>query len=134
MLVSIVTVSLFAGITQGMIIVDTGRDNMRATQIMVNTMEIIRLYNWDQINSNGFIPTNYITKLYPTNYAISAGRSTGNRDAQVLIDITTPNLGTSYSTNMRQIDVKIVWTNQGIQRVRSMRSLVAEEGLQKYVF
>ena len=137
MLVSIVTVSLYAGITQGFVVVDVGRDNMRATQLMVNTMEIVRLYNWDQINSNGFIPTNYTTFLYPTNTAranLAAGATLANRRAQVEIGITTPNLGTTYQTNMRQVQITVTWTNQNVVRSRVMTSFIAEEGIQKYVY
>jgi len=137
MLVSIVTVSLYAGITQGFVVVDVGRDNMRATQLMVNTMEIVRLYNWDQINSNGFIPTNYTTFLYPTNSSrvdTQDGATLANRTAQVEIGITTPNLGTSYQTNMRQVQIKVTWTNQNVVRSRRMTSFIAEEGIQKYVY
>jgi prepilin-type N-terminal cleavage/methylation domain-containing protein len=136
-LVSIVTVSLFAGITQGFVVVDVGRDNMRATQLMVNTMEIVRLYNWDQINSNGFIPTNYTTFLYPTNTSRANALNTvtlANRRAQVQIGITTPNLGTTYQTNMRQVQITVTWTNQNVTRLRTMTSFVAEEGIQKYVY
>jgi prepilin-type N-terminal cleavage/methylation domain-containing protein len=136
-LVSIVTVSLFAGITQGFVVVDVGRDNMRATQLMVNTMEIVRLYNWDQINSNGFIPTNYTTFLYPTNTSRANALDTvtlANRRAQVQIGITTPNLGTTYQTNMRQVQITVTWTNQNVTRLRTMTSFVAEEGIQKYVY
>ena len=153
-LVSVVVVSLYAGIVQGMVIVDVGRDNMRATQLMVNTMEIVRLYNWDQINSNGYIPTNFVTELYPTNSARTAvpiieeqeliqeeirlieevAKENPNRMCEVNIAITTPNLGTAYQTNMRQIDITVKWTNQNVVRTRTMSSFIAEEGIQKYVY
>ncbi len=153
-LVSVVVVSLYGGIVQGMVIVDVGRDNMRATQLMVNTMEVVRLYNWDQINSNGYIPTNFVTELYPTNTARSAvpvveeqilveeeiqlapeyREKNPNRMCSVDIRFSTPNFGTSYDTNMRQIDIRVTWTNQNVVRWRTMSSLIAEEGLQKYVF
>ncbi len=153
-LVSVVVVSLYAGIVQGMVIVDVGRDNMRATQLMVNTMEIVRLYNWDQINSNGYIPTNFVTELYPTNSARAAvpiieeqelvqeeirlieevAEKNPNRMCEVNIAITTPNLGTDYQTNMRQIDITVKWTNQNVVRTRTMSSFIAEEGIQKYVY
>jgi prepilin-type N-terminal cleavage/methylation domain-containing protein len=136
-LVTIVVVSLYAGITQGFIIADVSRDNMRATQVMVNTMEVIRLYSWDQINSNGFIPTNYTISLYPTNRiagtALQASAD-GNRLASINIELSTPALGTGYATKMKEIAMSVTWTNQGLVRTRSMRSFIAQEGLQTYVY
>lgn len=138
-LVTIVVVSLYAGITQGFVIADVSRDNMRATQVMVNTMEVIRLYSWDQINSNGFMPTNYIISLYPTNQirgTIDEASRDGNRLAQIKIGISTPSLGAGadYATNMREISMSVIWTNQGLVRTRSMKSYIAAEGLQTYVY
>lgn len=148
-LVSIVIVSLYGGITQGLVTVDVGRDNMRATQVMVNTMEVIRLYNWDQINAPGFIPTNFVINLYPTN-TVGAVDSTatrlastetqasqsvmGNRKAGVRIKVEPPAVGGSYSNNMREITVTLTWTNQNVVRSRSMKSFVAQEGIQQYVY
>lgn len=137
LLVSVVVVSLYAGITQGFVISDVSRDNMRATQIMVNTMEVIRLYSWDQINSNGFVPTNYVVHLYPTNMIRGTTNSTSisaNRLARVNVRIATPSISTAYKTNMREITIRVGWTNQNVPRFRTMKSYVAREGMQHYVY
>src|SRR5882672_783086 len=54
--VGVVVVALYLGISSGFSIIRLARENLRATQIMVEKMETVRLYNWDQINSNGCIP------------------------------------------------------------------------------
>jgi type II secretory pathway pseudopilin PulG len=33
------------------------RENQRATQIILEKAETIRLYSWDQVNTSGFIPS-----------------------------------------------------------------------------
>ncbi len=137
LLITVVIVSLYAGITQGFVISDVTRDNMRATQIMVNTMEVIRLYSWDQINSNGFVPTNFMVNLYPTNMikgTQAADLINANRKAEVQIRIKTPSIGTAYATNMKRIDIQVNWTNQNVPRSRTMSSFIAREGMQHYVY
>src|SRR5687767_14388252 len=41
--------SLYAGISAGFVVIETARENLRATQIMVEKLETIRLYTWEQI-------------------------------------------------------------------------------------
>ena len=43
------------------------RENLRATQILQERMEPIRLYNWDQINTANFIPASFTEAFYSTN-------------------------------------------------------------------
>jgi len=55
--------AMLSGIANGTFTMRMARENLRATQIMLEKVETIRLYSWDQINSNGFIPTTF-TNLY----------------------------------------------------------------------
>src|SRR5258707_2277441 len=66
-------ISLYAGIAWGFSIMRLARENIRATQIMTEKMETIRLYNWDQINSNGFIPTTFSVAYYPLGQTNGSG-------------------------------------------------------------
>ena len=43
----------------GFFMMDMVRQNQRATQIMLAKAETIRLYRWDQVLSNGFIPATF---------------------------------------------------------------------------
>ena len=53
-------VSLYSGFSAGFAIIELARENLRATQILQEKMETIRLYTWDQVNTPGFIPTNFV--------------------------------------------------------------------------
>src|SRR5437762_12211202 len=57
--VGVAVVAAYAGISSGISLLRMARENLRATQIMVEKMETVRLYNWDEICSNGFVPTNF---------------------------------------------------------------------------
>src|SRR5688572_1065320 len=58
-------VALYAAIATSVGMVRTCQENERVTQILSEKLDTIRLYNWTQINSNGFIPTNFTVGIDP---------------------------------------------------------------------
>jgi type II secretory pathway pseudopilin PulG len=131
-LVAILFVSLYGGMTSGFAVTQASRENLRATQIMLEYMEGIRLYNWDQLTSSNWIPSTFTNYYYPL--AI-AGESRGI-PYYGTIAVTNANLNpaSSYSTNMRSIVVTVNWTNANTPKTRTMTTYVARNGVQNYVF
>jgi prepilin-type N-terminal cleavage/methylation domain-containing protein len=131
-LISIVSVSLYAGFAGGFAMVQVARENLRATQVLAEKMETIRLYTWEQINSTGFIPTNFTVPFNPlTNgqvYANAGLLYTGK------VSIASSGLGESYSTNMKRITVQLNWNSGSTERKRQMETFVSRYGLQNYVY
>ena len=122
--------SLYAGLAYGFKIIKMGRENTRATQIMLEKMETIRLYTWTQINSNGFIPTNkFVVPYYSVNGTNSSLVFTGQ------CFIQPSGLTTTYSNDMKKITVRVDWGSAGeLSRTRSMVTYVSKGGLQSYVY
>src|SRR5437588_6062164 len=56
-------VSLYAGFSSGFALVRVARENLRATQILAERMEVLRLVRWDNVNTN-FIPTEFDAPFY----------------------------------------------------------------------
>src|ERR1041385_9178379 len=121
-------VSLLAGISSSFTLTQLAREDLRATQIMLERMETLRLYSWDQINgSNGFvIPTIFTNAYYPAGLSSSSGiYYTG----QIALASAT-NLDTaSYSNAMRSVQVTLKWSSAKILRTRTMSSLVGSNGI-----
>src|SRR5207237_8035387 len=61
----IVFATFYTGIGAGFSLVGLTRENLRADQLLLERMETIRLYSWDQISSNGFIPASFTAPFYP---------------------------------------------------------------------
>src|SRR6266705_1210156 len=95
--VGMVVVALYAGITSGFSIIRTDRENLRATQIMVERMETVRLYNWDQISSNGFIPSTFQAAYF------SQGGVTSPPIYSGTITIDSPPISTPYSSDLKRV-------------------------------
>lgn len=123
-------ISLYAGFSSGWMVTEVARENLRATQIMVEKMETIRLYNWAQINSNGFIPPVFVDTYYPytTNTSYKGLSYTGT------VSITAAPISASYSNNMRLMTMDLRWTSGNIERHRRMQTLISRYGLQTYVY
>src|SRR5947199_10686073 len=51
--------AMLSGITSGTFTMRLARENLRATQIMLEKVVTIRLYSWDQIITANFIPTTF---------------------------------------------------------------------------
>src|SRR5947207_1235688 len=64
-LVAILFVSLYGGMTSGFAVTQSSRENLRATQIILQYMEGIRLYNWDQLTVSNWIPATFTDYYYP---------------------------------------------------------------------
>jgi type II secretory pathway pseudopilin PulG len=103
------------------------RHELRATQIMLEKLEAVRLYTWEQLNDPTFF-TNAFTDYYFPSGTIS------NRGAIYTgtIDITNCPFSTSYSGAMRSAVVRITWSDLGMSHTREMTTLVASNGLQRY--
>jgi len=124
-----VLVSIYGGLTAGFALTQSARENLRATQIMIEKFETIRLYTWDQVNTAGFIPTTF------TNYYAEIG-GTNNTGLAYLgtVSIADTALTSSYAGDMKQVTIQVTWNPGNFQRTRQMSTFVSRSGLQNYVY
>src|SRR2546430_1662920 len=66
-LMGVLIVCLYTGMTTGFSTVRLARENLRATQVIQEKFETLRLYTWDQINDPNFIPPTFTAGLYTGN-------------------------------------------------------------------
>jgi len=140
--IGIMTVSLYAGISASFGVIQRTRENLRATQILVQRVETVRLYNWDQLTNNAtprWFPTNF-TEIYDPLSATNGGGISyhGNIRLQIPPPVSAIPTTVSYRGNMALISVTLRWTNAAgvnlIPHVRTYETLVAKSGMQRYVF
>src|SRR5437764_6751252 len=130
-LIVILFVSLYGGMATGFAVTQASRENLRATQIMLEYMEGVRLFNWDQLVYSNWVPQNFTNWYYPlTNFA---GESRGIPYYGTVTIITNPVLSptAAYSSNMCAVAVSVNWTNNnGSTHRRTMTTYVAHNGMQ----
>ena len=126
-IVSICVVSLFAGISSGVALIGWTREDMRATQILLEQMETVRLYSWQQVTNGTVLPASFTVKQYPgtSSEGITYTGSTIVEDAA---------LATTYSELTRKVVATVTWTVGDMTKERTMSTLVARDGLHNYLY
>jgi prepilin-type N-terminal cleavage/methylation domain-containing protein len=148
---AVIFTAVFASVSVSFGLLTTTRQNLRATQIMVSRLEGLRLEAWDTTNglsqlfNTGYVPTNFTESFYPlglngtTNDGISyyGSMSISNMGSGWFLGGTAP----SYAAQVALVTVTLNWTNsaRGINAIgkthtRSMSTVVAQYGLQNYIF
>jgi hypothetical protein len=122
----IVFVALYTGMASGFQSLATSQENLRATQIMVDKFENLRLYTWDQITKSGFIPDAFVARYAP-NSKNPGLAYTGT------INIS-PVAGKPYSVDLRAVTITLSWTSHGRTRTETLTSYIARYGLQNYIY
>jgi prepilin-type N-terminal cleavage/methylation domain-containing protein len=122
--------ALMAGFTMSFQTIQVDRENSRATQIMLEKTEVLRLYNWDQItgaDTNTYIPTSFTAPFYP-------GGNNGGFTYAGTVVITNVPIASTYSNNLRAVTMNLTWTSGKAARSRSMTTWVSRYGLQNYLY
>ena len=138
-IIGVVFISLFAGMSVSFGSTQIARENLRATQVMLECMEGIRLHTWNQMVYSNMVPASFQTSYYPL--ALS-GQSTGITYYGTIQITNRPMSPTvTYADRMRAITVSVYWTNyygkqqtNAIVRSRSMTTFTARDGIQNYIY
>ncbi len=128
-IVGVLFMSLYAGISYSFAGIRLARENLRATQILTEKIEVVRLCTWEQVNSNGFLPAKFKAPYEP-------GGPTNALAFQGKILVRTAPVGllpAQYSNDMRRVYVTVDWTSGGVDRTREVYTYVSRYGLQNYI-
>lgn len=142
--VAVMVVALYLGISTSFSIIQLTRENLRATQILVQRVETVRLYNWDQLRYTGtpaWLQTNFTDVYDPlagTNATGGGVTYHGNIRLTVPPPVSVMPASVSYRGNVALVSVSLQWTNysgsKSFPHERKFETLVAKSGMQKYVY
>ena len=120
-LLTVVAVSLFGAFSFGFSTIKISQEDARASQILLQKLETLRVYDWSNI-TNGYFPKNF-TVNYSTN-----GGVTYNGGIAIEPVLTAE----SYSNTLRKVTVSLSWVSTGVPRYRVVTTLVSQSGIQTY--
>ena len=132
--IGLLVFSLYSGFSAGFAVIKVARENLRATQLLMQRMDTIRLYTWSQLTTNT-IPTNFFERYDPLG---NSGVTYAGR-----VNIGVPPSGSGlpdvYRPNMLQVTATVFWTNRFgasnlVVRSRAMQTFVARYGMQPYIY
>ena len=128
-LVGIMFMAFMGGFSTCFQHVQLDRENSRATQILLEKTELLRLYDWDQVTGNDtnvVIPLTFTSPFYPDT-------NNGGFNYSGSVAITNAPIVEAYSNDLRYVTINLSWTSGGVQRSRAMSSYVSRYGLQNYI-
>ena len=127
-IIGVMVVGLYVGFSQGFAVIQLSRENLRATQILQEKMETVRLYTWDQVRNPGFIPSTFTAPFYAiaeqSEGLIYSGRLT----------IANAPVAESYANDLRLVTVEVTWNSGNVLRRRDMQSMISRYGLHNYIY
>src|SRR5262245_58354596 len=132
--VGIVCVALYTGLTSGLASVQLTRENERATQIITEKLDTIRLYSWEKVTTPDYIPATITRTFGSTNKSGGVNQMSAGPTYNGRVTISAAPMSTIYSTNMRQVTVSLSWVSGALPRQRSMTTMVAKDGMQNYIY
>ena len=119
-------------LSSGFYVLQNTREDLRATQIMMQKIEAIRLCTWSELSNFSFQES--YDPLSGTNQSAGANYF-GN--VAIAPAGSVPN-SASYSPNICQVTVNLTWTNYNLNvpvvHTRQMQTQVARYGLQNYIW
>jgi len=121
---------IMTAVFSGFFVVGRVRENQRATQVILEKLETLRLYSWNQVNTSGFIPTTFSEPYDP-----QAPKGARGIIYEGTIAIEPFPHTATYKDKMRQVTVTLRWTSDGnLERTRSFVTYIAKDGVQNYVY
>src|SRR5262245_11913760 len=125
-ILGVALIPLLGGISFCLNWVREARENLRATQVMIEKFEVIRLLTWEQLNTPGFIPATFEVPSEPgrTNGMTYKGKIT-------ITKMVDPNK--NYADRLALVSIKINWTSRGPEKQRELTTYHGCYGIQNYV-
>jgi hypothetical protein len=128
--VTTVMLAVYAALGGAFCGVQFARENLRATQILVEKMESIRLYSWDQLHTTGFVPQTFAAPFDPKGLTNGTG---GGLTYSGTVTFTNGPSDVTYGGDLMSVTVTLDWRTGNTPRHRQFTSLVSRNGLQSYI-
>ena len=124
-----ITISaLFGGFSFGFNTIKLSQEEVRADQILVEKLESLRVYNWTNVTTTGYIPS-----TFPAYYSTSNAVHGVTYNGTMTISPFVPSISAeSYSNTLRQVTVTVSWFSEGMNHTRTMMTLVSSNGISTY--
>ena len=131
-IIALLFVTVHLGIAFGFSVSRAERENLRATQVILERMEGIRLFTFDQLSDANLNPTSFTKSYYPPSLGGQSPGITYTGTVTIASSITLDPPAT-YSDDMKKITVQLDWNSSNVHRTRSLTTYAARNGIQNYV-
>ena len=131
-LLGLVCMALFSGLCNSTFSVHMTRENLRATQVMAEKLDTIRLYSWRQITNEIYINEGFTAPLHPPDPLSPPRTNSAVYNGSIYIE-SAP-ISEVYGKDLRLVTVELKWKTGDLERTRSLSTLVSRYGTYKYIY
>jgi prepilin-type N-terminal cleavage/methylation domain-containing protein len=129
---AIMFVALYGGLSFGISQIQLSREDERATQILCEKMEVVRLLSWDQlVNLPGYVPSSFSASYSVAN---PTNAPAGSLIYSGTVVVTNAPVSEPYGTDLRMIQISLTWQSGNRTQTRTMTTFASRYGLQNYVY
>lgn len=129
-----VAVALFAFLSfsgyltlaMGFRVVQSAQEDLRATQILQDKTEIVRLYTWDQLTNSSFMPLSFTEYFNPGGQSGTAYYGS--------VSVANSSATEKYGGDLKMVTFQLNWTNSSAPQQRQITTLVSRYGLHNYIY
>ncbi len=143
-IVGFLITALYSGIAHGMKTTQFVREDARATQLLNEKIDKIRLLHWDDVNDSSVLADKFYCYFDPEDSDLGAEGVTSVKGAGKLrntplvytgkVKLSSGPSDVVYGTNMLKLQIDLTWTSAGgMSRSRSITTYIAKYGIQNYV-
>lgn len=119
-LCGVVVLAMYGALTSAFNMVRMSQENLRATQVLIEKIEICRLYTWDQVTDPTFFPKSF-----------TAG---DNDEFKGKMSIMKGPKNVTYEDDMKTVSIEISWNSGSKKRNREFVTYLTRNGLQSYLY
>jgi type II secretory pathway pseudopilin PulG len=133
-LLGLVCMALFSGVCNSTFSVQLTRENERATQLMAEKLDTIRLYSWKQLTNDTYIKDDFKAPLFPPDPLLPPQTNSPSAVYEGTIYVDPAPVSEPYGKDLRLVTVELKWKTGDLPRSRKMSTLVSRYGTYKYIY
>ena len=133
-LIGITLVAMLGSLNWVVSCVQWARESARATQLMEEKLDTLRLYSWEQLNTPGFISTNFIATFSILENGAAVPAYGNGLIYTGAVTIGSAPLTEAYGSQVKLVTVSLRWSSGHRQRLAQMSTFVAQYGMQSFVY
>ena len=133
-LLGLIFMAMYTGLVSTTFWVQLSRENLRATHVMAERLDTIRLYGWKKIVEDPlYMQGPFKVPVYPDDPSKPGNDATLRVfDGEIRVDLAP--ITEVYAADLRMITIRLTWLTGKTIRTRTMSTLVSKYGLYKYVY
>ena len=142
---AIILGAVYSGISGTFTMLNTMREDLRATQILVSRLEGMHLEAWgngtsqpSQLFDTTLVPRTFTDYFYPLGLNSTTNQGTVYSGTVTMTTNVTLSPAASYKASLALVSVAVTWTDiqYGVTnvRTRAMSTYIARYGMQNYIY